>query len=231
MKPLIRKPINTLGLLPAGLLFLIGSEGALAQPGPQPVPMVHACVKPNTGEIYLIKLPGLPGNCRPSEKYIRFPGQGPQGPAGPQGPQGLPGAQGPPGSPGGLMCWDLNGNGQSDPAEDKNGDGLFDARDCKGEKGDPGTQGLQGPQGPPGPPISDCTSVIFPSSQTTVVSGTTLSRQCPSGYFALGVTCGSWPDYFNARFPSATSGGCLCNTISGWDCPVDSNIIVLRCCK
>jgi len=228
MKPLIRKAIYTLGILQVGVLFLVGSGGALAQPVPQPVPMVHACVKANTGEIYLIKLPGLPRHCRSSEREIQFPASGPQGP---QGPQGLQGVQGPPGSPGGLMCWDLNGNGQSDPAEDKNGDGVFDARDCKGEKGDPGPQGLQGIQGPPGPPISSCTSVTFPSSQTTIASGTVLSQQCPSGYFALGVTCGSWPDYFNASYPSATSGGCLCNTIPGWECPVASNIIVLRCCK
>ncbi len=51
------------------------------------------------------------------------------GPPGPQGPQG------PPGSPGGLMCWDLNGNGVADPAEDKNGDTVFDALDCRGSLG------------------------------------------------------------------------------------------------
>ncbi len=52
-----------------------------------------------------------------------------------RGPRGAPGLQGPPGSPGGLMCWDLNGNGAADPGEDKNGDNVFDALDCRGPQG------------------------------------------------------------------------------------------------
>lgn len=57
---------------------------------------------------------------------------GPPGPSGPAGPQGVPGPQGQPGQPGdaGDNCWDLNGNGVGDPAEDINLDGTFDARDC-----------------------------------------------------------------------------------------------------
>ena len=47
---------------------------------------------------------------------------------------GLPGTDG-------RNCWDLNGNGQGDPEEDTNGDGDFDAEDCKGAKGDPGSSG------------------------------------------------------------------------------------------
>ena len=43
--------------------------------------------------------------------------------------------EGPPGADG-LNCWDLNGNGQFDPAtEDANGDGRADARDCRGPAG------------------------------------------------------------------------------------------------
>lgn len=67
--------------------------------------------------------------------------QGPQGeegetgPEGPQGPQGPVGAQG----PNGTACWDLNGNGTGDPAEDINGDLVVDVLDCTG------------PQGPTGP--------------------------------------------------------------------------------
>jgi len=90
---------------------------------------------------------------------------------------------------------------------------------AKGPKGDPGPQGEQGiqgepgakgdkgDQGDPGPPISDCTTVIFPGSQTTIANDGTIVEQCPSGYYAISVTCGSWPDYFNAYFPDATRGG------------------------
>lgn len=51
------------------------------------------------------------------------------------GCEGPPGPQGPPGSPGGLMCWDINGNGVGDPAEDRNSDTIFDALDCRGPLG------------------------------------------------------------------------------------------------
>lgn len=50
---------------------------------------------------------------------------GPQGPAGPQGTPGTPGAAG-------LDCWDTNGNGVGEAAEDLNGDGAFNAADCQG---------------------------------------------------------------------------------------------------
>ncbi len=61
---------------------------------------------------------------------------------GPTGDEGQPG-QSIPGAPGesGLMCWDLNGNGQPDPDEDVNQDDVWDARDCQGEPGAPGQDG------------------------------------------------------------------------------------------
>lgn len=62
-------------------------------------------------------------------------------------PQPIPGADG-------INCWDLNGNGVNEPAEDANGDGSFDALDCQGPQGlpgEPGAQGEPGPQGDPGP--------------------------------------------------------------------------------
>ena len=74
----------------------------------------------------------------------------------------LPGPQGEPGEPGadgkdGLNCWDLNGNGVCDLAtEDRNGDLVCDALDCRGEKGEqgergePGTPGADGSDGMPG---------------------------------------------------------------------------------
>ncbi len=82
--------------------------------------------------------------------------QGPQGPAGPQGPQGEPGlviddaeevanalksdadfldsVRGEPGAPG-LDCWDLDGDGVCDLADDANDDGECNALDCQGSDG------------------------------------------------------------------------------------------------
>ncbi|MFB3078595.1 MAG: hypothetical protein ACE1Y4_11400, partial [Lysobacterales bacterium] len=44
----------------------------------------------------------------------------------------------------GLACWDTNGNGMGDPAEDINNDGNFDTLDCQGPKGDQGDPGGDG---------------------------------------------------------------------------------------
>jgi len=48
------------------------------------------------------------------------------------------------GTPGvdGLNCWDLNGNGAQDAAEDINNDGSWNALDCKGDSGLTGLNGL-----------------------------------------------------------------------------------------
>ena len=51
---------------------------------------------------------------------------GTDGAAGAAGINGVPGAAG----AGGVNCWDLNGNGVGDPAEDLNGDGVVDVYDC-----------------------------------------------------------------------------------------------------
>ena len=87
---------------------------------------------------------------------------GADGAPGPQGVQGLAGADGANGAPGptgpaGLMCWDLNANGQADlPAEDINLDTFVDTLDCAGPQGatgatgstgDTGATGTTGPQG------------------------------------------------------------------------------------
>jgi hypothetical protein len=53
---------------------------------------------------------------------------------------------GPKGDPG-LACWDLNGNGVQDPAEDINGDGAWNAADCKGPQGETGAAGTDGTNG------------------------------------------------------------------------------------
>jgi hypothetical protein len=72
---------------------------------------------------------------------------GPTGPTGPQGNAGAAGATGPTG----IHCWDLNGNGINDPAEDVNGDTNFDALDCAGAQGPAGPTGPSGAAGPQGP--------------------------------------------------------------------------------
>ncbi|MCA6361799.1 MAG: collagen-like protein [Bacteroidetes bacterium] len=93
------------------------------------------------------------------------------GGVGPTGPTGAAGTPGPAGASGsnGLNCWDLNGNGINDPAEDINVDNIWDALDCAGATGatgpagpagatgaagpagSPGATGVAGPAGPSGP--------------------------------------------------------------------------------
>lgn len=52
---------------------------------------------------------------------------GQDGTNGTNGTNGIDGATGAPG----VNCWDLNGNGIGDPAEDRNGDGAWTAADCQ----------------------------------------------------------------------------------------------------
>ncbi len=81
--------------------------------------------------------------------------QGPPGTPGQDGQDGNDGNPGPAGPAGqdgqdGLNCWDLDGDGVQDEAEDINNDGEFDAQDCQGQGGG-GQQGPAGPSGPAGP--------------------------------------------------------------------------------
>ena len=71
---------------------------------------------------------------------------------GAKGDKGDKGDSGNDGAPGqdGLSCWDLNGDGNTDAAEDINGDGVWDTLDCKGEKGDQGDVGTPGADGQDG---------------------------------------------------------------------------------
>lgn len=55
----------------------------------------------------------------------------------------------------GINCWDLNANRVNDPAEDINGDGVFDGLDCTGPAGAVGPAGAAGAQGPIGPRGND----------------------------------------------------------------------------
>lgn len=78
---------------------------------------------------------------------------GPTGPAGTPGPAGPAGANGANGTNGtnGINCWDLNGNGVNDPAEDINGDGFWNSTDCvvgsPGPTGPTGAAGINGTNG------------------------------------------------------------------------------------
>lgn len=50
----------------------------------------------------------------------------------------------------GINCWDLNQNGQNDPEEDVNADGVFDVLDCRGANGEDGEDGTDGSNGEDG---------------------------------------------------------------------------------
>lgn len=50
----------------------------------------------------------------------------------------------------GTPCWDLDGDGVQDPAEDVNEDGLWNALDCSGPLGQDGMVGKTGDTGPAG---------------------------------------------------------------------------------
>jgi hypothetical protein len=91
--------------------------------------VIYGCVN-KSGHVRIVD---DPNECKTSETAIYWNVVGGQGP---QGDPGLPGEDG-------LHCWDLNGNGDCDPAEDINTDGLCDALDC---------QGAEGPEGQEGPP-------------------------------------------------------------------------------
>ena len=136
---------------------------------PEPIPaprtdvskpgLVIAVIALALALIGMVAFPGPAGT-------VGAPGSaGPQGEQGPLGPQGNDGLQGPDGADGydgadgvdgadgadGIACWDLNGNGWGDPAEDVNGDLAVDVNDCTGLQGPQGNTGAQGPQGDPGP--------------------------------------------------------------------------------
>jgi hypothetical protein len=62
-----------------------------------------------------------------TENAVTSPGE--DGAAGEGGEEGAPGEDG----EDGLPCWDTNGNGEPDPEEDTNGDGVVDVEDCRGD--------------------------------------------------------------------------------------------------
>lgn len=178
LRNLLLPRMKSVLLLAVGILLGTGASALVSAHGGNTT-LIHACVNNNMGAIRIIgpndtcannetpldwRIQGEPGSIGPqgpqgpvgSQGPQGLQGetgpQGPQGPAGPQGLQGETGPQGPKGDKGnnGLNCWDLNGNDIADPIEDINGDGQFDALDCKGAKGDKGDPGPQGTPGLPG---------------------------------------------------------------------------------
>lgn len=108
-------------------------------------------------------------------------GQGPPGVAGQNGAQGDPGKPGEPGTDGddgasGDSCWDLNGNGLADPAEDRNEDGVVNVLDCQGE---PGPQGPSGQDGVDGSNGTDGTNGTDPPAGEPVPDGSGAGTTTP----------------------------------------------------
>jgi hypothetical protein len=90
-------------------------------------------------------------------------------------------------------CWDANANGICDPAEDINGDGVCDARDCQGRIGATGATGSQGPRGGTGPQGPAGPSGISPAIRvaTNASASATASVSCNATEVLLngGGTC------------------------------------------
>jgi Collagen triple helix repeat (20 copies) len=207
----------------AALLIILAIVGESEAQGNSPA-FLRVCVDPRSGNLKLVGIAGLPNSCPMGWVELRVPPTGPSGPAGPQGP---------PGSPGGLMCWDRNGNGSADPAEDINQDGQHNALDCLGPRGPIGQTGLQGPpgpqgyQGPPGPqgpqgpqgPTSSsvCATVIVSSSSRTSCSNVCSGGSAQVITEASGAYCSVTS---NTGTCSSSGGGgslvslcCVCNPV------------------
>ena len=112
-------------LAAGGLLLVPGLARSQTTPPPAEPHTYYACYQQSAGIVYRIREPGLPTECL--GKHIMFSWSD-NGTAGERGPAG-------------LSCWDANGDGVPDPAEDKNSDGVWDARDCAGAAGAPGAAG------------------------------------------------------------------------------------------
>lgn len=130
---------NTGATGPQGLTGLTGAKGDTGATGPQGL-IGLAGAKGDTGAIGPqgpTGLMGTKGDTGSQGMKGDTGATGPQGPKGntgeigPQGPMGLAGEKGDSGTEG-LSCWDLNGDGGADAAEDINGDGFWNALDCRG---------------------------------------------------------------------------------------------------
>jgi len=89
--------------------------------------VINACVNASDGTLRIVAEPV----CKNKETLLTWNIMGPKGDPG-------------------LACWDLNGDGIQDAAEDINADGAWNALDCQGPQGEPGTDGLDGTDGSDG---------------------------------------------------------------------------------
>lgn len=134
-----RRIVGVFSAIVAFALVLAGSTVYTAH-GDTDDETYYACLF--AGSLSQVNTSGPPANCGRGEQ-VQW------------NAEGQPGAPGAPGADG-INCWDLNGDGVNDPAEDTypagNPDGIFDARDC---------QGPEGEQGPPGPSSQlDCEGCV-----------------------------------------------------------------------
>jgi hypothetical protein len=113
-----------------------GSTGATGPQGP-------------TGATGTAGINGATGSAGPTGATGTAGTNGSTGATGTAGTNGATGATGPSGADG-LHCWDLNGNGVNDPAEDINGDNSWNSLDCMGATGAAGPTGAQGATGTAG---------------------------------------------------------------------------------
>ena len=103
------------------------------------------------------------------------------GSPGPTGPTGSAGANGATGT-NGINCWDINGNGINDAAEDVNTDGFWDALDCAGAQGPIGATGANGPTGITGATgPTGITGATGPTGSTGILSLTYSQTTTPFG--------------------------------------------------
>lgn len=97
----------------------------------------------------------------------------------------------------GLNCWDTNGDGIEDPAEDVNSDGSWDALDCQGADGAVGSDGEAGTTGQEVTEVYG-TSLYTPpiSSSFSLVPGLSTTLDVPADCYCVvttdgGVQCAS----------------------------------------
>lgn len=131
-----------------------------------------------------VPLPAIPGPPGPTGATGDT---GAQGPPGQNGGTGAPGGNGSNGQDGvdgvdgqdgasGLNCWDVNGNGLTDPTEDRNADGVVNVLDCQGAQGPAGPQGPAGADGSDGTDGTDGTNTGNDPGAGLDNPGTTTSR-------------------------------------------------------
>ena len=156
--------------------------------------LVHACLIPGTGTLYIIQQAGLPGGCvRDSHILFEWNQVGPPGDDGSQGEQGedgADGATGPTGSTGAIGATGVTGVtggiGATGVTGVTGGIGATGSAGVTGSAGAPGATGNTGATGATG--SNGVSGLQLVSSSTTISSGvtTTHSASCPGTKLAIG---------------------------------------------